>query len=510
MTIPAWVRGTTYFTGERVRSGSLYFEEMFGVSCVSAATGYGPKALGSLIVDGTCLWNSVSAAPTGGAPTITAGMQWTRSTAYLAGGVIVTHAGSGSSARGYFYAAASACISASSGIGPTGPAPRAEGTCDWKLIYTLPTAIYSNKGPNSYIWDGGNGNLTPFVSLNGGTAWDQPGTGYVEIKGPTVIGSQTASPGRYEFGTTSPIIVVRTYALKDYKQGYGIRVVVCGSNHDHCQYVSPNIVGPNVSGWARYVIDFTNAGGRVPRDIIIETVDAMGGVDIFTGDEFYLPTNRPTLTLGSVGDSYPAGGGVVNPMWAYPKITADLLGIRGFVHTAIGGCGYGATVCASGSAIGRVSDVFQINNGKGPDILMISNGTNDLGSSSALQIAADQSAYIQAIRANSSTTDSLIVVLGIYAHNGGGTACRACVAADIAEKEAVDALNDPLVVYCPWVNDPKGSWETGTGSISSQNGSGNGDFMFETIGQHSNAFGNRNFAERAANCVRRWLSRNGK
>jgi hypothetical protein len=139
----------------------------------------------------------------------------------------------------------------------------------------------------------------------------------------------------------------------------------------------------------------------------------------------------------------------------------------------------------------------------------MSNGTNDAGSATPAQIAAYQTQYVQAIRANPFTANSLIIILGVYAHNYGGTACTACVNTDAAEHAAAAALNDPLVVYCPWVNDPSGSWETGTGSISSQNGTGNVDFTFETVAQHNNFFGNRQFAARIVRCVRSWMTANG-
>jgi len=140
-------------------------------------------------------------------------------------------------------------------------------------------------------------------------------------------------------------------------------------------------------------------------------------------------------------------------------------------------------------------------------MIFIANGSNDSASGvPPATIAAAQTTYIQTLRASFPYTP--IIVLGIYPHNGGGTACGACVAAETAEQAAANAMNDPYLLFCPWVGDPAGSWETGTGSIASPVGDGNSDYFFEAIG-HPNALGNRTFASRIVKCMRNWLTAKG-
>jgi len=518
MGIPAWAQSTSYYPGEIVSDNGLYFEEMQGgasntTPCTSAGTGSGPSAAGSMITDGTCLWNSVQKSPTGGAPTVTVASRWAINTAYPAGTVAVTFTGSGATALGYFYQNTGACTSAASGSGPSGTGSgQTDNTCTWNYLRNLPTAINSNSGPHSVLWNGGAGNLLTYFSLEGATALNSSGTSYVGFGGPTVAGVASNSFGRFEFVTTAPVMVFRAYDQSTLSAGGAWRFAVCGINHDHCQYVSPNHYGPLVTtGWEYTILDFSSVGGRSARDIIVENDGSghFGGVDIAVGDDIYYPGGPPVLTMATMGDSYPFGGGVLSGAWAYPRIVADELGIIGLVNTAIGGCGYNAADCTSGSALSRISDVFNVKNGAGPDILLISNGTNDYPSLSASQIAAAQTTYIQTLRAHPQTANIPIIVLGAYAHNFGGTSCtNNCVATEQATQAALAAMNDPMAVFCPWTNAADGPFETGTGSIASPNGTGNTDFTYDAA-SHNNALGNRVFASRITKCVRSWLQSKG-
>jgi lysophospholipase L1-like esterase len=261
-------------------------------------------------------------------------------------------------------------------------------------------------------------------------------------------------------------------------------------------------------GFRCALIDFTNAGGRAPRDFIYELGgDSFMGIYIAPGDDIYPPTANPVLTMAAVGDSYPARLGVMTSMWAYPQLAGDAHGIRNVINTAIGACGYADGLCASRGVLARISEVTGINGGNGPDVILLSNGTNDMAAGeSPAQVAAYQTAYIQALRANGRTRFAPIFVLGIYAHNNGGTSCIGCVAAENGEAAAVTALNDPNVFFCPWTTDPAGAWETGTGTITGQNGSDNTDFTYEASNGRNNPLGNRQFAARIVTYIRNVLN----
>jgi lysophospholipase L1-like esterase len=204
-----------------------------------------------------------------------------------------------------------------------------------------------------------------------------------------------------------------------------------------------------------------------------------------------------------MGDSYPAGGGVGSVAYAYPQIIADYLGIPNTVNTSIGGCGYNAADCTSGSALSRIGDVTAAN----PNVLLVSNGTNDTSGWTPTQIAAAQTTWLATLRSNAPYANIPIFVLGIYAHTNNGASCATCVAAENAEATAIanNAANDPNTHFCRWVTDPAGSWETGTGTIATPNGTGNTDWIY-TAANHNNALGNRMFAARALSCIRSVLN----
>jgi hypothetical protein len=137
----------------------------------------------------------------------------------------------------------------------------------------------------------------------------------------------------------------------------------------------------------------------------------------------------------------------------------------------------------------------------------MSNGTNDMNTQTPSQIAASQTAYVQAIRATPGLSRVPIFVLGIYAQTRGGASCASCVNTENAESAALVAMNDPFAFFCPWTTDPQGAWETGTGTILAQNQTGNTDWTFNSAANgHNNALGNRQFAGRVVKCIRNVLN----
>lgn len=516
MTVPAWKQSTTYFGGERIFStdGGHYFEVVSGGSCVSAASGGGPVGVSANVADNTCIWMLVSGiAPIGGAPLILNAVQYANSTAYPNGTYVVTYTGSGATAVGNIYISGGG-TSAGGGGGPTGAGCPTDGTISFCFVRAVPTAIFSNASVKSYLWNAGAGagvgNVTGFLTLNGGKPTNSPGTGYMSLVSATVAGTLAAgSENRYEFITTAQTFVIRSFE----NVGSVWRIGVCDVNGSNCHFVSSNhYAAPLNNVWMRTVVDFTQAGqgasGRQPRHIILEngTSATLGGIDISLDDDLYPPGGSATLHMGTIGDSYPTGGGVQAEMWSFPRIVDDMLGIRDNWNSAIGGCGYTASLCSSGSMLSRLSDLMLTNAGKGPDVVLVGNGTNDVGVITAGAIGAAQTAYIQAFRAQPGMGSVPVFVLGIYSHNT--SPCAACTAAETAEQTAVTAMADPNLFFCPWSNDPS-PWETGTGTVQVPNSTGNSDVQFDFPFGHPNGWGNRAIAGRIARCIRSVLNAGG-
>jgi hypothetical protein len=60
--------------------------------------------------------------------------------------------------------------------------------------------------------------------------------------------------------------------------------------------------------------------------------------------------------------------------------------------------------------------------------------------------------------------------MGLWAHNNGGLSWTPGVAAESAMQAAATAMNDPLLLFVPLLNDPAGTWMTGTGTIGAAAG----------------------------------------
>jgi hypothetical protein len=223
------------------------------------------------------------------------------------------------------------------------------------------------------------------------------------------------------------------------------------------------------------IVDFSSVGGHEPRDIIIENDNGgnFGGIDVLATEDVWLPGGEPPMSLAITGDSYPAGGGLYwGNAQSFPNITADQLGFRNIINTAIGGCGY-IVSCASGTAIARITDVTKANNGGCPDAVLDANGTNDVPGSTPDQIVSAQTAYLAALRAACGRSIP-IVVMGLWAHNNTGSALTPYITAETAMAAAVAAMNDPFIIYVPFLTDPAGAWQTGSGVIG--NAAGNASF----------------------------------
>ena len=488
----------TIGTAETMQTSSVgYYYTNNGAACASAASGNGPTGA-SPAADNACTWTYKYMMPTHRQNNYALNSYlWAGGAGNLATAISYGSTGTpfNSSGSSYMFMQG-ATVAAWAGTGTI------SGTTLTTSAPTLGAPAIGQILTNNGVASG------TVITAGSGTSWTVNIS--QTVASGTIYGSAPArTPARFEFLTDSPLFVVRTFSGSTGAVQSSLRFIVCGPNRDHCQYVSPNHAYPFFGTWTNNVLDFSQVGGRQMREIIVEMSgnDAFGGLDFAPTDTVSPPGGQRPLTIAIVGDSYPAGGGVVTEAWAYPQIAADELGVRGVVNTAIGGCGYSSlSNCYSGTAIYRLFDVFGINGGKGPDLILTANGSNDINTNTPAQVGALQTTYIQAIRANPATANVPIIILGAATHNSGGASYAPAYNTDLAEQAAAAAMNDPKLIYCPWTADPQGPWETGTGHIEAPNGSGNTDWTFSTTSGHNNARGNVNFAARIVKCVRNYLS----
>lgn len=266
------------------------------------------------------------------------------------------------------------------------------------------------------------------------------------------------------------------------------------------QYVDTTGIAAATSGTAvvqYFTVDFTAAGGRADRHIIVEG-EGNSGCDGF----YVLPTEGCYKVGGEIlrafgqGDSYGSAGSTRFWDGQFARL-CDYLGLRDSWGGHIGGTGY-VTTGGQTTFEGRLSDATR----SAADVMFIQGGYNDYsGTSAALQAAA--LSYYRALRANSATAGIPIFVFGPWCGRRGPDGKAQADEAAIAA--AVAAMNDPLIVFIPVTAGVEGPWFHGTGYQGATNGTGNSDIYVTTDGTHPSDAGHVHLAARGADAVIRAL-----
>jgi len=204
----------------------------------------------------------------------------------------------------------------------------------------------------------------------------------------------------------------------------------------------------------------------------------------------WAPKSGTDLRVVTVGDSIDASTGTLMPNGSWQKVAGKLLGWTDVRQVSLGGTGFinpGTYSNTFGSA-SRVANVVAHD----PDVLVITLTQNDDAYTGA-QITAAALATFQAYRV--ALPDVPIIVTGADAASSGPSAAR--IATDTAGKAAFTAWADDNAWFIENVNDPAGSWFTGTGRTSAKSGSGNRD-RYGSDGAHPNTEGHKLIGRRWA------------
>jgi lysophospholipase L1-like esterase len=255
------------------------------------------------------------------------------------------------------------------------------------------------------------------------------------------------------------------------------------------QYVSATPVTPGFSGITYTILDFTDAGGRAVRNIVME----MNNCDFISAS--VLPTetlNKPggvVRSVFAVGDSITASGGMTTVFNGYFQVLCDILGVQNAINGGVGGTGF---LAAGGQLTfrGRVADMVACN----PDVILIAGGHNDTGSTAAA-ITTEVLAYLTAIRAQRVLANTPIIFLGVI---NGLLTLALTQPVETAIAAAITAFNDPSVIFVPLVNDPSGPIFTGTGYSGHTASDGNFDIYGHSDAVHPNDAGHNFLARRIA------------
>jgi lysophospholipase L1-like esterase len=345
-------------------------------------------------------------------------------------------------------------------------------------------AITSGAAPlsgltNSWAW---NGPTAGVFNYYGGAPADDH-VGYIQFNSTTVSGSLNPYVARVEIVADAAKI---SFSILNVGSGYA-RFIVNG------QYVSLTPTTP--AGGGGYIsLDFTSAGGRAVRSIIIE----MAGLhfnSVWVG-----PTETVTKATGSVqrmmivGDSFTGTGGMSTLFQGFAQIVADLLGIRDVWNNGVGGTGYLAT---SGQTTfrQRLSDMVTA----APDVALIVGGHNDTAFAPGA-VQTEVRTYLTAIRNQTALKTIPLIIAGVTGANIP-LATTQPVEREIAN--AVSSMNDPLILFLPDVTDLAGPYFTGTGNTSATTGAGNCDVYISSDAVHPNDAGHAYLARCLADDIMR-------
>jgi lysophospholipase L1-like esterase len=349
--------------------------------------------------------------------------------------------------------------------------------------------------------------LTNQIGWNGiASIYDPPsGTGPFNFYGgfPTTLGwgavdlpsvhltatNYTPVVKRMEINADAVKVEVEIFAVA--VSGTNIRVIVDG------QYASltPTTVG--ATNFLYLMLDFTAAGGRKMRNIIVEGYQIQFGSYISVG---------PTSTLqkpGSIvrklcveGDSFLVSV-VTSALNCFPYILGDYLGMRNTWNGGVPGTGYLATDGTSLTIRQRIRDMVDC----APDLLLITAGYNDV-SLGLVALQAEVTTTLRTLR----TQPTLSQIPVILCPFGGSHSSGLSGPAETAIRAGSAALNDPNIYFISTVNSPNGAWMTGTGNTGAPTGSGNCDIYIGPDGVHPNDAGHVYLAGRLADEITRLVS----
>lgn len=402
-------------------------------------------------------------------PPLVAPIAWAQSTPYVVGNM--------RTANGQLYICRTAGTSAASGAGPTGTTAiqQTDGTAVWEYIGAIPVA-----------------SGTPPAMA--------PATGIASSSTPpglTSLNRYIDDPTKYKFGGGRPVAV-----FADWRAAAASTVVSNGSQGTdyfasmRLEFVVDAVkfaVGGAAGGQFRVIIDgqyyqnsplywsaagspcwltfdFTNAGGKKARTIVIEQgASLFYGVRVAPGDTVSAPSSANDIRAICFGDSINIGGN------AYPTVQGDgvpirlgrLLGWNDVWNSSLGGTGYIAQGPYGVNYGNHIADATA----NSTNLVLVFGGAFNDSANSSPTIRAAVLLFLQNLRAALPTVP--IMVFGTWPASTGPSASNLALEQDV--KASVTTFNDLLCKFIPLNSDPTGSWVTGTGNVSAPTGVGNAD-----------------------------------
>lgn len=278
-----------------------------------------------------------------------------------------------------------------------------------------------------------------------------------------------ASYGRYRFIADANKV---TFRVSGTTAAY--RFIVNG------QYVSlagTTTASPTQSPDQYITLDFTSAGGRAEREIILEVQTNCSFTGAYVGTtEKIFEAPESILRTVCLGDSYCYGSSATALGDGVDAVMADYLGWTNHINSGSGGTGW-ATTNSAYTFLQRIQNGDIALCGGTPDVVCLQGSINDKNAA-ASTVTANCLAGLQAVR--NLYPMAVIFVFGVWGASGGTGGTLSIAANEQAISDAVTAFADANTFFIPINGAYGGAWLTGTGTTSSPTGTGNADvWMFD-------------------------------
>lgn len=239
---------------------------------------------------------------------------------------------------------------------------------------------------------------------------------------------------------------------------------------------------------SRHTYRITFAGSAWRRIRVYMSQADFGGIDT-AASTTVLPTPKPSLSIGFLGDSYTAGANATDPMQAFPYTVGRLLDAEVY-NAGIAGTGY---VSAGGTAVFGDSTRLAKLVTAAPDWIVVTGSINDQSATPTAVSAAATALYASLA---TSLPNTRLIVVGVQP-NPAMAATGNNVANNAALKVAAQAASNVQAFLDPYLE----GWITGTGKVGTTTGDGNSDVMISSDGIHPSQAGHDLYARRIANRV---------
>ena len=263
----------------------------------------------------------------------------------------------------------------------------------------------------------------------------------------------TGTYGRFEFMADSAAFAVRVGPTTS-----AYRFIVDGYYLSLSGTVTSN-TGPGTI--ESITLDFSSAGGRAVRHIIVETQGpgSFGGVHVSPSERVWAPPTGDLLRSVLLGDSYAYGSSATNLADGFGAVMADCLGLRRHTNSGSGGTGW--TTSNSSYNFGERISNGDIGLAGTPDLIFFMGSYNDRNADQATNAAA---ALAGMRAARLLYPNAVMATFGVFAGAAGPSA--GILAAEAGIAEAVAAMNDPFNVFVPISPNSSDAWLRGTGNTS--------------------------------------------